>query len=47
MHLTTYEEPKKALINIGKHLDNDGILTFNTFDPKYNIQVKIKLIFMC
>lgn len=40
MHLTTYEEQKKALLNIGKHLVNDGILTFNTFDPDYNIQVK-------
>lgn len=40
MHLTTYEDQEKALRNIRKCLKEDGILTFNTFDPLYNIQLK-------
>jgi len=40
MHLLTYEDQEKALLNIRKHLVKGGILTLNTFEPNYNIQLK-------
>lgn len=33
MHLLTPEDQRKALMNIRRHLTNDGILTLNTFAP--------------
>ncbi len=33
MHLTTPERQRAALINIKKNLTDNGMLTFNTFDP--------------
>jgi len=40
MHLTTPEEQRKALLNIRENLTDGGILTFNTFAPLPQYQVK-------
>lgn len=39
MHLTRYEDQEAALLNIKEHLVDGGILTFNTFEPDYRIQL--------
>ena len=33
MHLVRPEDQRRALVNINRHLEKKGVLTFNTFDP--------------
>ncbi len=40
MHLPTSKLQKEALLNIREQLEDDGILTFNTFDPWPGTQVE-------